>query len=169
MVLAKVIFKLLLNSKEDYQYTSTEFAWLLDMVNYTLQVSKTIVEADLLCQHFNIHSERRRLSGLWQLWLSTKHFPSVRRGLSTFLGVLGSWCPAPCGRCSWADWQHYQHLYSLQVVFRCFICRQIMTLAQWFIWRHMSSNTWENWQTFGSKSEDNCLAECKMSERRIEN
>ena len=67
MVLAKVIFKLLLNSKEDYQYTSTEFAWLLDMVNYTLQVSQTIVEADLLCQHFNIHSERRRLSGLWRL------------------------------------------------------------------------------------------------------
>ena len=30
------------NSKEDYQYTSTEFAWLLDMVNYTLQVSKTM-------------------------------------------------------------------------------------------------------------------------------
>ena len=26
----------------------------------------------------------------------------------------------------------------------------------------MSSNTWENWQTFGSKSEDNCLAECEV-------
>ena len=120
MVLPKIIFKLLLNSKEDYQYTSTEFAWLLDMVNYTLQVSKTIVEAELLCQHINIHSERRRFSGLWKLWLSSKHFSSFCGGISTFLGILGSWRPASCGRCPWADWQHHQYLYSLQVVFRCF-------------------------------------------------
>ena len=31
--------QLLLNSNDDYQYTSTEFEWLLDMVNYTLQVT----------------------------------------------------------------------------------------------------------------------------------
>ena len=38
--LVENVNKLLRNSKEDYQYTSTEFAWLLDMVNYTLQVIK---------------------------------------------------------------------------------------------------------------------------------
>ena len=32
--------QLLFNSNDDYQYTSTEFEWLLDMVNYTLQVTR---------------------------------------------------------------------------------------------------------------------------------
>ena len=45
---AENALKLLRNSKEDYQYTSTEFAWLLDVVNYTLQVIKTIEES----QHY---------------------------------------------------------------------------------------------------------------------
>ena len=32
--------QLLSQTNDDYQYTSTEFEWLLDMVNFTLQVKK---------------------------------------------------------------------------------------------------------------------------------
>ena len=76
---------MLLQTNEEYQYTSTEFEWLLDVVNYTLQVKLIEIFLNLLTIniqdetyeydfHANSSHQIEEYQPLWEFWIPGDSF-----------------------------------------------------------------------------------------------
>ena len=67
---ATIVLSKLLATNDDI-FTSTEYTWLMDMVNYTLQVTMMWLIMQSYVQHDMFHSLHQ------QIFLVSPHFPTI--------------------------------------------------------------------------------------------